>query len=351
MARTKIRDVAQEAGVSVATVSLVLNDAPARISDETRRRVREAAERMHYRPNATARGLRTRRSRTVGVVSVGIVSTPFAGRMIAGLQDVARERGYLVFLADTDDDPDTEAAAIRAYSDQQVETMIYASMFHKVVEPPKGLAPGAVFLDCRPADGGSPAVVPDDLGGGRAATQELIDAGHERIAYVDADEAPRPAAAELRFQGHLEALAAAGIAARPELHLAAEVSGQGGRHAIETLWALPEPDRPTAIFFFNDRQAAGAYLAAHRLGVDIPADLSVVGYDDQQFVAAEQDPPLTTIALPHYEMGRWAMETALGFGATPSGPGQTHLMPCPLIRRASVGPPPTRSTGRRRSAL
>jgi LacI family transcriptional regulator len=351
MARTKIRDVAEEAGVSISTVSLVLNDAPARISAETRQRVRETAERLHYRPNTTARGLRTQRSRTVGVISVGIVSTPFAGRMIAGLQDVAREHGYLVFLADTDSDPTVEAAAIRAYADQQVEAMIYACMYHQVIEPPKGLAAGTVFLDCRPANADAAAVVPDDQGGGRDATQELVDAGHERIAYVEADESPRPAAAELRYLGYREALDAAGIAARPELHIAAEVSAQGGCHAVETLWALPEPERPTAIFFFNDRQAAGAYLAAHRLGINIPADLSVVGFDDQEFVAAEQDPPLTTIALPHYEMGRWAMETALGLGATASGPGKTHLMPCPVIRRASVGPPPTRSTDRRRSTL
>jgi LacI family transcriptional regulator len=264
---------------------------------------------------------------------------------------VAREHGYLVFLADTGNDPTAEAAAIRAYADQQVETMIYACMYHQVIEPPRGLAPGTVFLDCRPANGRSPAVVPDDQGGGRAAVQELIDSGHQKIAFVDLDEVPRPPAADLRLRGHIETLNAAGIAARPELYVTAEVSAQGGRRAVEALWALPEPSRPTGICFFNDRQAAGAYLAAHRLGIDIPMDLSVVGYDDQQFVAAEQDPPLTTIALPHYEMGRWAMEAALGIGVAPSGPGKTHLMPCPVVRRESVGPPPIRSTDRRRSPL
>ncbi|MDR2348141.1 MAG: LacI family transcriptional regulator, partial [Bifidobacteriaceae bacterium] len=147
MARTRISDVAGEAGVSIATVSLVLNDAPARISDETRQRVREAAERLQYRPNSTARGLRTRRSKTIGVISDAIASTPFAGRMIAGLQDVAREHGYLVFLADTSKDRAAETAAIKAYSDQQVEAMIYACMYHQVIEPPEGLAPGSVFLD------------------------------------------------------------------------------------------------------------------------------------------------------------------------------------------------------------
>ncbi len=92
------------------------------------------------------------------------------------------------------------------------------------------------------------------------------------------------------------------------------------------------------MFCFNDRMAMGAYAAAHHRGLSVPGDLSVVGYDDQQLVAAELDPPLTTIALPHYEMGRWAMEVALGLReADPAAP---YLMPCPVIRRASVGPPP-----------
>jgi len=343
--RTKIADVAQAAGVSVATVSLVLNAAPARISPETRQRVQEAAARLAYRPNTTARGLRLQKTKTIGVISDVISSTPFAGRMIAGVQDVAREHGYLVFLADTNGDPATEASAIMAYADQQVEAMIYACMWHQVVTPPSGLLPGTVFLDCRPVDGAYPAVVPDDKTGGRTATEELIAAGHTRIAYVN-DEAG-VVAADLRLAGYREAMAAAGLAVDPAWLALTEVSAQGGCRAVETLMALPEDRRPTGIFFFNDRQAAGAYLAAHKLGLRLPDDLSVVGYDDQQFVAAEQDPPLTTVALPHYEMGRWAMEQALGVGSAPTPPDNMYLMPCPLRRRASVGPPPARPDRRR----
>lgn len=348
MARAKITDVAKAAGVSVATVSLVLNNAPSRISEETRQRVQRAADELSYRPSSAARGLRTQRTNTVGVISDVIASTPFAGRMIAGVQDAAREHGFLVFIADTNGDPDVEAAAIEAYVDQQVEAMIYACMWHQVVPAPAGLLPGTVFLDCRPVGGGYPAVVPDDFAGGGAATRELIDAGHTRIAYVDAAQ-PGPVASELRHAGYRSALEGAGLAVDPRLHVIADVSAQGGCRAVETLLGLPETQRPTGVFFFNDRQAAGAYLAAHRLGFDIPTELSVVGYDDQQFVAAEQDPPLTTVALPHYEMGRWAMEAALGVGGAAAGPDDTYLMPCPVRRRASVGSPPAGSNGRRRS--
>lgn len=338
--RARISDVAAAAGVSAATVSLVLNNAQARISPATRKRVLEAAEAVGYTPNTVARGLRTQRTRTVGLISDQIATTPFAGRMLAGAQDAARLHGHLLFLVDTGGDPAVEREAISALSAQQVDAMIYACMWHRVVEVPAGLSPQTVFLDCRPASGSYRSVVPDDRKGGAAAVQELVAAGHRRIAYIDTEEpAPRVIAAGLRHQGYLEVLAAAGITADPLLHEKGETSGAGGHAATERLLDLPEDRRPTALFCFNDRMAAGAYRAAHRRGLQIPTDLSIVGYDDQQLIAAEQDPPLTTVALPHYEMGRWAMEVALGVQPD-QGKDAAHLMECPVVRRDSVGPPP-----------
>ncbi|TDN91643.1 LacI family DNA-binding transcriptional regulator [Microbacterium sp. BK668] len=350
MARARISDVASAAGVSVTTVSLVLNNAEARISDDTRQRVREAAKAVGYEPSSLARGLRTQRTRTVGLISDEIATTPFAGRMLAGAQDVAREQGHLVFLVDTGADAAIERDAIAALAAQQVDAMIYACMWHQVVDAPQGLRSDAVFLDCRPAGGGYRSVVPDDRAGGAAAVRELVAAGHRRIAYLDAGGA-KPIASHLRLEGYLEVLGEAGIEPDPALHVEADVSALGGRIAVEGLLDLPEERRPTAIFAFNDRLAVGAYTAAHHRGLDIPRDLSIVGYDDQQFVAAEQDPPLTTIALPHYEMGRWAMEVALGVRA--GDEDATHLMECPVIRRDSVGPPPAQvaKPSRRRASV
>jgi LacI family transcriptional regulator len=210
-------------------------------------------------------------------------------------------------------------------------------MWHQVVPAPTGLPAGAVFLDCRPEGGGFRSVVPDDRAGGAAAVRQLVAAGHRRIAYIDTDDTP--IASALRHEGYLEVLAENGIPVDPSLHVHGETTARGGRAAFEQLLELPEEQRPTAIFCFNDRMAAGVYIAAHRRGLDIPRDLSIVGYDDQQLVAAEQDPPLTTIALPHYDMGRWAMEVALGVRAE-GDEDATHLMECPVIRRDSVGPPP-----------
>lgn len=337
MARARISDVAAAAGVSVTTVSLVMNDVEARISEETRRRVREAAHAVGYTPSSVARGLRTQQTRTVGLISDQIATTPFAGRMLAGAQDAARENGHLVYLLDTGGDRGIETEAIRSLAAQQVDAMIYACMWHRVVDAPAGLSSQTVFLDCRPSAGGFRSVVPDDRAGGKAAVRELIDAGHRRIAYLDTDD-PGPIAASLRHEGYLEALAEAGIEPDPALHVSGETSAHGGRAAADALLDLGDR-RPTAVFCFNDRMAAGVYIAAHRRGLDIPRDLSVVGYDDQQLIAAEQDPPLTTIALPHYDMGRWAMEVALGVRAE-GDKDATHLMECPVIRRDSVGPPP-----------
>jgi DNA-binding LacI/PurR family transcriptional regulator len=340
MARTRISDVAAAAGVSTSTVSLVLNNRTARISEETRERVRDAAAAVGYTPNSIARSLRTQRTRTIGLVSDVIATTPFAGRMLAGAQDAAREHGHLLILVNTDADPAVERDAIRALVDHQVDAMIFATMWHRVVETPEGLPDRTVFLDCRPADGTRPAVVPDEVAGGRAAVRELLAAGHRRIAWLDIGEPNPPVASGLRHQAYREVLAEAGITPDPAWHVRGDgTTAASGRAATDRLLDLPPHRRPTAIFCFNDRMAAGAYVAARHRGLEIPADLSVVGYDDQQLVAGELDPPLTTIALPHYEMGRWAAEVALG-AREPPQPGQPYLMPCPIIRRDSVTSPP-----------
>lgn len=350
MARVKISDVAAAAGVSVTTVSLVMNDVASRISPDTARRVKEAAASVGYAPSSLARGLRTRRTRTVGLLSDQIATTPFAGRMLAGAQDAARENGHLLFLVDTGGDPAVESEAVDALAAQQVDGVIYAAMWNRVVTPPDGLPASAVFLDCRPAGGTHRSVVPDDRAGGAAAVRELVDAGHRRIAYIDTADDP-PIASTLRHEGYLEVLRESGIDPDPALHVrGSSTTARGGCAAAEELLDLPVDRRPTAVFCFNDRMAMGVYTAAHRRGLEIPRDLSVVGYDDQQLIASELDPPLTTVALPHYEMGRWAMEVALGI-RTPEPTAHedtqegnvTHLMRCPVIRRDSVGPPPAGS--------
>ncbi|MDT0164560.1 LacI family DNA-binding transcriptional regulator [Actinotalea sp. AC32] len=349
--RIGIKDVAREAGVSAATVSLVLNDRSShRIPAVTQERVRRVAAEIGYAPNTLARGLRTRQTRTIGFVSDRIATTPYAVRMIEAAQDAARANGHLLFLVNTGGDPELEREAIATLQAQQVDGFVYACMWHRAVDVPATLPAGSVLLDARPLTGEFPSVVPDDRGGAVAAVQELVDAGHTRIAYVDIDEHPAPLASGLRLEGYLEVLERAGIEPDPALHVRGESDAAGGREAASRVLELPADRRPTALFCFNDRIAMGAYAAARHHGMEIPTDLSVVGYDDQQLIAAELDPPLTTVALPHAEMGRWAVEVLLGARDRPSTEEGPVLMPCPLIRRDSVGPPPTRQQpGRRRA--
>jgi DNA-binding LacI/PurR family transcriptional regulator len=342
MKRVGIKDVAREAGVSPTTVSLVLNGRDeARIPAATRDRVRQVALSIGYTPSSLARSLRTQRTHTIALLSDQITTTPFAVSMIQAAQDVARKHGHLLFVMNTDSDPDVQREALQVMLSRQVDGLIYACMWHQVVDPPPGLPAGTVFLDGRPAEGGYPAVVPDDRDGAIAAVQELVDHGHRRIAYIDAGEEPVPIASALRHDGYRSVLRQVGIDPDPSLHVMAKVTtAAGGLAAAGALLDRPPAERPTALFCFNDRIAMGAYRAARHRGLEIPRDLSVVGYDDQQFIAADLDPPLTTVALPHYEMGRWAMEVRLGVRPAPTEDDGVVLMPCPLVRRESVAPPP-----------
>jgi DNA-binding LacI/PurR family transcriptional regulator len=218
VARIRMADVAAAAGVSTATVSMVLSGAGGtRITEETSERVREAARAIGYAPNSVARSLRTQRTRMVGLVSDTIATTPFAGGMLAGANAVAREQGHLVVFVNTDDDEAQERTAIDALVGQRVDAIVYARMWHQIVSVPEGLPAETVFLDCRPEGGGAAAVVPDDRQGGVAAVRELLAAGHRRIAYVDAPQDSGVVASQLRYEGYLQVLAEAGIDPDPAL--------------------------------------------------------------------------------------------------------------------------------------
>ena len=344
--KTTLRDVAHRAGVSVATVSTVLNDvAGNRISPATRDRVREAADALSYRPNRLAQGLRTQRSQTIGFLSDNIATTPYAGQMILGAQDAAAEAGYLLLLLTSGGNTELEDRELQALVDRQVDGIIYASMFHHVVQPPARLIETtAVLLDARTEAGEFPSVVPDEVGGARGAVEELLAHGHRRIGFVNNDESQYPAPRG-RLAGYRQALEVYGVPFDPSLVVVAPPSGAASGYAA-ALPLLSRPDRPTAVFCFNDRMAMGIYQAAAELGLAIPADLSVVGFDDQELIADNLRPGLTTMRLPHYAMGEWAVRTLLDLiqadesdGAAPRGVVHA-LLPCPLVRRASVSSPP-----------
>ncbi len=333
-----LRDVAERAQVSPSTVSLVLNDkAAARgIPETTASRVLAAVAELGYRPNAMAAGLRKQTSDTIGLVSDVIATSPHAGSMIQGAQDAAWEAGKVLMIVNTGDDPSVQNRAIDIMLQRQVEGFIFATMYHRIVEPPIALRElPAVLLDCRCSNEECSWVVPDEEGGAFAATTHLLEAWHRRIGYLQSGAAI-PAAVE-RLRGYRSALESFGVEFDPELVVDGLDEFTGGLEAASEL--LSRGARPSAIFCFNDRMAAGAVRAAHRMGLVIPRDLSIVGYDNEELVASFTDPPLTTVRLPHYEMGHWAVTNLLGrISGRVEGPTQERIS-CPLVIRESVAGP------------
>ena len=327
-------DVARLAGVSPTTVSFVFNARPdSGIPDSTARRVMRAVEELGYRPNRQASGLRTKRTHTIGFVTDEIAVEPFAGRTISGSHDVAWGSGHLMLIVNTTRNPRLLRAAIEELLDRQVDGIVFAVVGTRSATLPDLVREvPTVMVNCFNPRGGFPAVLPDESTGGRTATQALIDAGHRRIAHLTG--LPGWATRE-RLKGYHAALALAGIVAEPELVRTGDYHTDSGYELTRALLALREP--PTAIFCGNDRMALGAYFAANEAGLRIPSDLSIVGYDDQEELASALRPGLTTVRLPYYELGSWAMQRVLA-GDVSMLPARTYL-PCPLVPRDSVAAP------------
>ncbi|WIB63208.1 LacI family DNA-binding transcriptional regulator [Curtobacterium sp. MCBD17_040] len=339
--RVGIKDVAAEAGVSVTTVSHILNDVDfLRASEETRERVKDAAKRLGYGPNRMARGLRMQRSEMIGLLSEEIATTPHAGRIILGAQNAARRHGLTLVIINTE--RDDVAANATALIRQQVDGVLYATMFHREITPPTELdGIPTVVIDSTDRTGTHPAVAPNERGGARAAMQELLTHGHRRIGFMNnVDDVP---ATRERLAGYRESLQQAGIAIDEALVHAAPSESPGGYEAARALLGLA--DRPTALFCYNDRMAMGAYRAAAEMGLRIPQDVSIVGFDNQEIIAEGLFPALTTVALPHYEMGEWALERLVQLqGGSPAddhtADTEPVFLPCPIVRRESIATPP-----------
>ena len=333
-----MKDVARAAGVSQTAVSFVINDVPdAHIAQETRERIWAAVERLGYRPNAIARGLRRDTTETIGFVSDGLATTPFGGPMIQGAHDAAWERGKLLLLVNTGGDPAVEAYALATLLDRRVDGIVYATMDHRVVKPDRHLHEvPAVLLDSQAADGSLPSVVPDEESAAFAATSVILEAGHRRIAFLNSAD-PSPAASG-RLAGYRRAVQARALPFDETVVRSCRAVQGGGYDATRALMGLEDP--PTALLCFNDQIAMGAYQALLDRKLRIPEDTAVVGFDDHELIAPWLRPGLSTVALPHYEMGRWAVEHLLDLieGSNTDGrrPVVQHRMHCPYVARESV---------------
>ena len=336
-ARVNIRDVARAAGVSVTTVSHALSEARnSRVNARTVEHIKAIAEELGYAPNRLASGLRNQRSGIIGLVSDEITTTPFAGAMIQGAQDAASEHGHLLMVVNSGLDNELERQEIRALQQHQVDGILYARMFNqRVVLPAELQGMPTIVLDATTDRPDLSSVVPDESGAGEAAAGLLAGAGHRRIAMINnEDDIP---AAHGRLQGFRAGLGRHGVPLPEEFVVAGHPSTAGGREAA--LGLLSRTDRPTGLFCFNDQMAMGAYQAAGHLWLKVPEDISIVGVDNLELIADALWPGLSTLALPHYEMGRWAVLKLLRELEDPGIPRAHEQIPCPLVERNSVAPP------------
>ncbi|MDN4614093.1 LacI family DNA-binding transcriptional regulator [Leifsonia sp. F6_8S_P_1B] len=332
--RVTIADVAAEAGLSKTAVSMILNDRPGTgLSAETAKRVRAIAHRLNYRPDPSARALRMGTTPTIGFVSDDVTLTRYASAMIRGILDVAEENDHTVLLAETGQHPERLAGSLDAMLDRRVSALVFGSMAARRVELPELPSDVPVVMVNATTTADYPAVLPDERTAGAAIAQLLIDAGHTRIALIgrryDEDLPPEVSVTiSDRFAGLDAVMAEHGLSWAWE-EAFETWSPENGYEA--TRRALASGADFTALVCLTDNVSFGAYQALQEQGVRIPEQVSIASFDDDE-ISTYLRPQLTTARLPYEEMGRTAMALALA-GTTTGG---RHLVPMPIVERASV---------------
>jgi len=303
--RVSIKDIARRAGVSHSTVSRALADSPL-VNAETKAHIQQLAREMGYAPSAIARAMSTRQTYTIGLV-VTTIADPFVAEVVRGIEETALDHGYSVLLCNSMGVPEREIAAVKALREKWVDAVIVTSsrvgsFYAQLAE----IHVPVILINNQQVGEYSFSVRTNDLMGGRIAGQYLVQLGHRRIAYISGPE--RASSSDLRLQGCRRALQESGFAGQPEWVVQGDGGPERGFQAAKQVLSLSP--RPTAVFCYNDMTAMGAMLAAKELGLAIPADLSILGYDDIA-AAAYLDPPLTTVAQSKYTLGQRAMHMAL----------------------------------------
>jgi len=332
--RPTIIDVAARAGVSKSLVSLVMRGAP-NVSDERRRLVLEAAQALGYRPNAIARGLVSRRTHLLGVI-LSDLHNPFFAEVVDGVEEEAGARGYRTIFSTVDRRAEQgERRALDTLLELRVDALILASPM---------LQPGAiesashelpVALVARQwAHATADSVANDDPLGAALVVRHLAGLGHARIAHIDGGNA---AGAADRRAGYEAAMREAGLEAHVRV-VSASYTDEGGRQGVAALFDDPATPRPTALFVANDLAAVGALTALAERGLRVPADVSVVGYDNTA-LAALRHVHLTTVDQPRPDMGRTAVRLVLERLEDRRAEAR-HLVIAPtLVVRGTTAPP------------
>lgn len=324
-------DIATRLGISQASVSLVLNDAPGtRISQVTRERVLAVAAELGYQKASRS----TAANGVIGFLINDLTTTQHLAGLLEGARDEAAENGCLLSIFSTRSDPRMEVEALDQLASRPLVGVIYACLLTQAVQPPARLRQiSTVLLNCHAAGDPFPSVVPGDVAGGFSATAALLEAGHRRIAMINGEDWIE--AARDRLQGYRQALTTHDVAVDPRLILSGGWTLASGREQMFRL--LDAAASPTAVFCFCDRMALGAYEAVRERGLRIPDDVSIVGFDNEVF-AADMSPPLTTVELPHDQMARLAVRRLIenSSGSKRDPLSRRLKVECRLVPRRSI---------------
>jgi len=336
---TSITEVARLAGVSIATASRVVSAADYAVRPATRERVLHAARTLDYVPNALARGLLARHVPVVGVI-VHDITDPYFAEVVRGVEDAASPRGYLVITCSSERNPERENAYVRLLRAMRAAAVVFAGS--GLDDPalnedlPKHVgamrAYGAAVVHLSPHALGEPEISVDNAAGIAAMVAALVELGHRRIAFLAG-----PAAlyvARDRLAGYRRGLAEAGIALDERLVVTTTFDREGGARGVDALLAAPAPC--TAICCANDLLALGALERLGELGIAVPRDVSVAGFDDIP-MAAMTTPGLSTVRLPLRDMGRRGFEYAARLLA--GTPARRERMPTTVVLRESTAAP------------
>lgn len=329
-----IRDVAREAGVSTATVSHVINNTRY-VSEEVRERVLEAVERCNYYPNAHARSLASGRSQIIGLI-ISDIANPFFPELVKSIETAAFEKGYDVVLSNTNYEPERTSHYVRRLIERQVAGVVLmtSELDAALIDELARRQVNVVFLDL-----GSPGAHMSNLcvnydAGIEEAIQHLVALGHESIAFISGPERLRSSVKRVEaFRSSLRRL----LPRAPEQIYRGDLKLEGGQRAAREILETHAGEMPTAVVAANDMMALGALGEFRAAGLDVPRDISVVGFDDIAF-AALSNPPLTTVCLPRVELGRRAVEALMAAIEHPEQQGVEVHISTYLVTRGSTAP-------------
>ena len=336
-----IRDVAERAGISVKTVSRFLSGFQG-ISAKTAEKIERAAEELEFYPSAAARTLRGQKTDIVSLIAENLTTTPFSYEIVQGVQSVCEQRGKLLLIGETQESEETFVRLTDRFRQQKVEAIIYATFYHKPVEIRQQFKRcPLVLVNCYDSAGEFHSVVPDDEQGSCDLTRFLIDQGHRRIASITLPT--DLVATQLRQQGFERAMTDSGSEIHPSwivhpqrLKPSEDMEWLGS--VLDTLLASTSP--PTAIMCGNDKMALRVIMQLHSRGLSVPADVSVVGFDDFKVISENIVPALTTASLPYFRMGQRAAELAIAAEEGKDIGVLCERLDCEIIERDSHSKPP-----------